>query len=1011
MNKARLFLLMLALLPMVVQAQADKKLIDKANQGDPAAMVKLGECYENGAGVPLDSTLALKWFQKAAEMGNGEGWLRISSYYLRGTLLPKDTARYFAIRKEWADKGLPNALAGLATAYEFGKGVKADTAKSIELLEQAVKKGSAWGLQNMGSNYYWGDCGVEQDQKKAASYWEKSYKLGNFDVIGSLVAYYWNIGDYKKAWKWVEEGKKWNEPDAITRAAMMYGQGAGVEKDEAMAQEILNKLIGQFHNLDIAQYMAGAYYMYPDSMALRDSAKAMRIWLDGDAKGMGLCQMALGRHFANNDQPAQAFPYFKKAADNKDNQNCGGDACQYLAQMCYQGTGCDTSIEQSLYWLERGVNTFKDHACAEMLANYYLEQAEDMPMAVKYLRTADKLGGTTAMQDLGLLYARNGNETQAAECFQKMIDDGNPDGYYFMGLLYDAKGDAKTCNSYMSKGDKAGSRDASAVMGMIYEKGLDGNKVNYKKAAEYYKRADTPKAHYGLATMYLNGHLSKKDGVVTPEDVTTGMDYMQTAASEGYIDAIYDLGRCYEYGQYVDSVNMEKAIFCYNLLAENGMAAGQLKMGIAYELGGGTLQADTAKALEYYHMAADQGNGEAMCYIGDFYRTGEFLPKDQQQAFSYYSQAHMAGEELGTFCVGRSYLEGCGVEIDTVAAVTYLKSAAMRGIGDAGYQVAEIYNYGKGGITADADSALLYYIKGHEGGNGDASYVIGRQLLREENYGIAVEYLYAGAKRQNVDAINTFAVCLQQGIGIDADPKEAYGLFEYAAKEYKSPAAYTQMGIACLQGNGCPEDEVLGRAYFDTAANMGHVLGMHDLALCYLNGYGCRVDTAAAIFWLEKAADEEKIESINELGDVYEAQGDFKNAVLYYEKAVAMGSLEGYCNLGYCYEQGQGVVLNSQKAYELYMYAAEHEYNRGYMCVANCYFNGIYVEENNAEGLKWLTKAAEDGNVLAMYYCGSILEKGEDGVEPDLKKAREWYKKAATAGYDPAAVALSRMRQ
>ena len=193
MNKARLFLLMLALLPMVVQAQADKKLIDKANQGDPAAMVKLGECYENGAGVPLDSTLALKWFQKAAEMGNGEGWLRISSYYLRGTLLPKDTARYFAIRKEWADKGLPNALAGLATAYEFGKGVKADTAKSIELLEQAVKKGSAWGLQNMGSNYYWGDCGVEQDQKKAASYWEKSYKLGNFDVIGSLVAYYWNI--------------------------------------------------------------------------------------------------------------------------------------------------------------------------------------------------------------------------------------------------------------------------------------------------------------------------------------------------------------------------------------------------------------------------------------------------------------------------------------------------------------------------------------------------------------------------------------------------------------------------------------------------------------------------------------------------------------------------------------------------------------------------------------------------------------------------------------------------
>jgi TPR repeat protein len=30
-------------------------------------MVLLGECYEDGAGVDIDSTLALKWFQRAAE--------------------------------------------------------------------------------------------------------------------------------------------------------------------------------------------------------------------------------------------------------------------------------------------------------------------------------------------------------------------------------------------------------------------------------------------------------------------------------------------------------------------------------------------------------------------------------------------------------------------------------------------------------------------------------------------------------------------------------------------------------------------------------------------------------------------------------------------------------------------------------------------------------------------------------------------------------------------------------
>ena len=133
-------MIVLALTPMIINAQADKKLIDKAHQGNTSAMVILGECYENGAGVEQDSALALQWFRKAADLGDGDGLLRMSRYYLRGTLLPKDTARYFAIRKELADKGHPNALAALATAYEYGYGCKADTAKSIELNEEAVKK-------------------------------------------------------------------------------------------------------------------------------------------------------------------------------------------------------------------------------------------------------------------------------------------------------------------------------------------------------------------------------------------------------------------------------------------------------------------------------------------------------------------------------------------------------------------------------------------------------------------------------------------------------------------------------------------------------------------------------------------------------------------------------------------------------------------------------------------------------------------------------------------------------
>lgn len=1008
MKKYGLLLIITALMPMLCHAQADKKLIDKAHQGDVAAMVRLGECYENGAGVQHDSTLALQWFRKAADLGDGEAWLRISKYYLRSTLVPKDTARYFAIRKEWADKGLPNGLAALGGCYENGIGCKVDTAKANQLYQESVKKGSPWGYYFLGDNYYYGICGVKEDMKKALAYYEKALKLGETDAAVRLARYYVYKGDTKKAWKYVKEGMKWGDPDAVTAAIEFYWSGVGVPEDEAKAQHLLDSLVAEHHTLNYTQSLAGLYYMYPSNQGLRDSAKAMRYWLQGDAFGSSQCQMRLGRFNYEQERYPEALAYFRKVAVKEEMYKMQDEACHLVGFMFYNGTGCEQNADSAIYWLKRGADQFESAECAMFLASLYeSEEHKDMPQAVKYYRKANEYGDTTALVNLGRLYANNGNNDRAAECFQEMIDKGQADGYFWMAMLYDAAGDSKTCNEYLVKGDKKGSRMASETLGVIYEYGMDGVKIDNKKAAKYYEKAGTPKAHYRHGILYLNGDIGKQK----ESDIAKGMELVSLAADEGYIDAIYTMGYCYETGRNVDSVDHTKAVSYFKQLADNDIASGQFKMGLYYELGDGGLEADSAKAIEYYRKAADQGHGEAMCYLGDFYRIGQFLPLDKAKAFELYTQAHEAGEEMGTYYVGRSYLEGCGVEIDTIAAIPYLKAAAAQGVGNAAYKVADIYNYGRAGVTADGDSALAYYVSGHENGSGDASYFLGRLLLNEEKVDQAFEYFFVAAQRGNVDGIITFAIMLQQGIGTkEADPATAYRIFENTARNYGDQRAYCQLGIACLQGNGCPEDEALGKAYLDTAANMGNVLAMHTLGLCYLNGYGCVPDTNAAIAWLERAADNEKIESINALGDVYEAKGDFKNAVLYYEKAVAMGSLEGYCNLGYCYEQGQGVVLNSKKAYEHYLYAAEHGSTRGCMSVASCYINGIYVEQSVAEALKWFTKAAEGGNVVAMYYCGSILENGDDGVPADKKKAKQWYKMAAEAGYDPAAAALSRMK-
>lgn len=999
--------LMLAFLPPVAHSQADQKLVSKAQQGDPSAMILLGECYENGAGVAHDSTLALKWFQKAADLGDCEGWIRLSRYYLYGTVggLSKDTARYFAIRKEWADKGCPNAIAALALAYEMGYGCKKDTVKALELYEKAIGAGSSWAYEFMGNNYLNGLLGLEKEQKKGVAYLEKAAKSGTISAYGCLANHYSNIEDYKKAWKYAKEGMKWADPNAASLAAHMYMMGYGVKQDSAMAMRIMDSIVNEHHNLTFTQWLAGSFHYNAVIDGRPDTASAFRIWKQGDSQGSSFCQLALGRECLVQERYQEAYAYFKKVMDNKHGGN-QGEACWHIAYLYFNGLGVEEDVGQGEAWLKRGADEYRDAGCAYALGTSYMGRG-DAALGAKYFRLSDQYGDTTAMAELGRHYAQNGNMDMAADCFQTMIDRGQNSGYHMMAMLYDMQNDAKSCNDYLFKGDKMGNPNCSEVLGYIYENGLDNYKVDYKKASKYYEKSGTPKSLYRLGVMYIDGMLGKQK----ESDIAKGVGYISRAAEQGDVDAIYSMGYLYETGSYVDTVDYERAVSYFKYLADNNIAAGQYKMGLYYELGIGSIVADSSKSVEYYQMAAGQGYGAAMCSLADLYRDGSYLPKDKAKAFALYSHAHEGGAMLGTYYVGRSYLEGCGVEIDTATAIAYLKAAADGGVGDAAYQIAEMYNYGLGGLEPNGDSAILYYVKGHENGSGGASYFIGSQLLEEGSYDKATDYLYVGAERDNVDAIVLFAQCLKNGIGCkDADPKLAYQMFEEVANSYGDSRAYYHLGLACLQGSGCPEDEPLGKAYLDTAVNLGSLEAMFTLGICYLNGLGCRVDTSTAIFWLEKSADNENVYAINQIGKVYEAMGDFKNAVLYYEKGITKGSLESYCNLGYCYEQGQGVVLNSQKAFELYKYAAEQGYTRGCRSVAGCYLNGIYVEPNPTEALRWLTVAAENGDAVAMYYCGVILEEGEDGVPADPKKAKEWFKKAASIGYDPAAAALSRMK-
>jgi localization factor PodJL len=73
-------------------------------------------------------------------------------------------------------------------------------------------------------------------------------------------------------------------------------------------------------------------------------------------------------------------------------------------------------------------------------------------------------------------------------------------------------------------------------------------------------------------------------------------------------------------------------------------------------------------------------------------------------------------------------------------------------------------------------------------------------------------------------------------------------------------------------------------------------------------------------------------------------------------------------------------------------------------------FDGIGGEQNRAEALNWLKRAAELGLVDSQYNVAKLYETGDQGIRPDLSEAYKWYLIAARAGDIDARAAVERLR-
>jgi hypothetical protein len=127
---------------------------------------------------------------------------------------------------------------------------------------------------------------------------------------------------------------------------------------------------------------------------------------------------------------------------------------------------------------------------------------------------------------------------------------------------------------------------------------------------------------------------------------------------------------------------------------------------------------DPDKALEWYTLAAEQGDRNAQYKLGEIFETGELVEQDMQAAFHWYRKAAEQNHPNAEFLTGLMYSRGEGTVKDDMLAAKWLQKAAANGHVFAQYHLAEILWHGRGVKQNKEEALRLYHLVASYGPEG-----------------------------------------------------------------------------------------------------------------------------------------------------------------------------------------------------------------------------------------------------------------------------------------------------
>jgi TPR repeat protein len=526
-----------------------------------------------------------------------------------------------------------------------------------------------------------------------------------------------------------------------------------------------------------------------------------------------------------------------------------------------------------------------------------------------------------AQNNLGL-YCQKSNPDEALRLYQSAVAQGYAEAQYSLGCYHEGKGEDESAAELYRLAAAQNYAPAQNALGLFHHDGRGGVEKSVEAEMRLYRLA----ADQGCSDAQRNLGLRYEEGAGgIAQNMSEAQKCYELAADQGRDDHQCDLGKFYQ--KVGDRAHADKekwydmASELYQKSARQGYSEAKYMLGLCYQKGLGNVRRNEGAAIEYYKLAADQGHVKAQYSLGAYYENKiEYV-----LALQWYKKAAEKNYPPAQHSLGLCYQHGIvGVEENEVEALRLYRLAANQGCAEAQNSLGLCYQHGIVGVGKDEAEALRLYRLAANQGCAEAQYNLG--VCYEKGIGVEIDgseakRLYELSAAQGcAEAQYNLGVCYEKGIGVAIDEGRAVGLYESAARQHYAPAQYEYGN--CLKKSGdywtaftwyekaewqhyAPAQNDLGNywrgrdpteavRFYELAAMQNYAPAQYNYGFCCQYGIGVETNVNHAIDWYTLAAEQGYAQAKCNLGYCYQHHGidgkkDSSLALFYYSEAIAQG--------------------------------------------------------------------------------------------------------------------------